>query len=121
MNIADIKTEFGAYYLNNGQNLSRLFKLLNYKSATDSILTPILTDETVWRAAQATIGRVLQLFQKAWTPLNRLEFKPPEIQMFKLKVDKEEYPDDLESSWFGFLTGEGIDCRSGLSSVGSSK
>lgn len=109
MNIADIKTEFGAYYLNNGQNLSRLFKLLNYQSVTDSILTPILTDETIWRAAKATMGRVLQPFQKAWTPLNSLEFKPLAIEQFKMKVDTEEYPDDLESSWLGFLTGEGID------------
>ncbi|QHL87422.1 hypothetical protein GU926_08225 [Nibribacter ruber] len=109
MNIADIKTEFGAYYLNNGQNLSRLYKLLNYQSVTDTILTPILTDETVWRAAKATMGRVLQPFQKAWTPLNSLEFKPLAIEQFKMKVDTEEYPDDLESSWLGFLTGEGID------------
>lgn len=109
MNIADIKTEFGAYYLNNGQNLSRLFKLLNIQSVTDSVLTPIKTDETVWRASKATLGRVLQPFQKAWTPINDLVFTPVAIEQFKQKIDSEEYPDDLEATWLGFLSGDGLD------------
>ncbi|QNF34352.1 hypothetical protein HUW51_17080 [Adhaeribacter swui] len=112
MNIADIKAEFGAYYLNNGQNLARLFKLLNITSVTDSVLTPIKTDETVWQASKASIGRVLQPFQKAWTPIGQAEFKPLSIQQFKMKIDSQEYPDDLEASWLGFLAGEGIDRKS---------
>lgn len=109
MNIAEIIAEFGAYYLKNGQNLSRIVKMLNAQSTTDSVLTPIITDETQWRASQATMGRVLQPFQKAWTPINPLKLVPVAIDQFKMKVDSEEYPDDLEATWLGFLAGEGID------------
>lgn len=109
MNIADIIAEFGAYYLNNGQNLARIVKMLNAPSTTDSVLTPIITNETQWRASQATMGRVLQPFQKQWTPIDALKLVPVAINQFKMKVDSEEYPDDLEATWLGFLTGEGID------------
>ncbi|WP_266206255.1 hypothetical protein [Pontibacter kalidii] len=109
MNIADIIAEFGAYYLKNGQNLARIVKMLNAPSTTDSVLTSIITDETQWRAAQATIGRVLQPFQKTWTPIDALKFVPVVINQFKMKVDSEEYPDDLEATWLGFLTGDGLD------------
>ncbi|WP_276496710.1 hypothetical protein [Pontibacter litorisediminis] len=112
MNIQDIIAEFGAYYINSGQNMARIVKMLNAPSKTDSVLTSIITDDTVWRASQATIGRVLQPFQKKWTPIDALKLVPVAIQQFKMKVDSEEYPDDLEATWLGFLTGEGIDRKS---------
>lgn len=112
MLIADIIAEFGNYYLNNGQNLSRIVKMLNAPSTTDSVLTPIITDETQWRASKATIGRVLQPFQKTWTPIGAASFVPVAINQFKMKIDSEEYPDDLEATWLGFLMGEGIDRKS---------
>lgn len=109
MDIADIITEFGNYYIKQGQNMSRLYKQLHAKSITDSIGTPFFTDETVYRASESRMSRVLQPFQKAWTPLNSLEFIPVAIEQFKMKVDSDEYPDDLEGSWLGFLAGESIE------------
>ncbi|SHL26766.1 hypothetical protein [Hymenobacter psychrotolerans] len=107
-----IIAEFGAYYINQGQNLQRLAKLLFRPSVTDSLLTPILTDETVYRAAKTLMTRVLQPFQKAYTPLASVTFTPVGIEQFKMKIDTAEYPDELEASWLGFLTGEGIDRKS---------
>lgn len=109
MNIADILSEFGAYYLNQGQNMTRLFQQIYYGGETDKILTPFFTDETVYRAAESRFQRVLQAFQKAWTPIGETQFVPVEISMYKFKVDSQEYPDDLEGSWLGFLAGDGID------------
>lgn len=109
MNIEDIITEFGAFYLNNGQNMARLVKLLHRDSVTDSVLTPFKTDETVYRAAQSKMGRVLQPFQKAWTPIKSLVFVAVQIEQFKMKIDTEEHPDELEGSWLGFLAGDGIE------------
>jgi hypothetical protein len=107
--ITDVVAQFGAYYLNQGQNLSRLYTLLRSATTTESMFTPVNTDDTIWRAAKALFTRVVQPFQKAFTPLAGVTFTPVEIKQFKMKVDAAEYPDELESSWLGFLDGDDID------------
>jgi hypothetical protein len=107
--ITDVVAQFGAYYLNNGQNLSRLYELLRRATPTESMFSPINTNDTIWRAAKTLYARVVQPFQKAFTPLASVTFVPVEIKQFKIKVDAQEYPDDLEASWLGFLDGADID------------
>jgi hypothetical protein len=109
LQIADVVAQFGAYYLNQGQNLQRLYALLRSATNTESMFTPVNTDDTIWRAAKTLFTRVVQPFQKAWTPLAGVTFVPVEIKQFKIKVDAQEYPDELEASWLGFLDGEDID------------
>lgn len=109
MDNSAIVAQFGAYYINNGQNMSRIYHLIHAASKTEELATPILTDDTRWRASQALMSRVLQPFQKAWTPLDPLSFLPVEIQLFKQKIDIDEFPHDLEASFHGFLTGKDID------------
>lgn len=109
MVIDDILTEFGNFYIKGGQNMSSLYKQLHAKTITDSIGTAIFTDDTIFRASEARMDRVLQPFQKAWTPIGEVEFVPVGIEQFKMKVDSEESPDDLEASWLGFLSGPDID------------
>lgn len=109
MTINDILTEFGAYYINSGQNMSRLYTLLHAKSTTDMLLATTPTDETVWRAAKASITSVLQPFQKGWTPKGIAAMEPLSISQYKMKIDSEEYPDDLEISWLGFLADNSTD------------
>ncbi len=109
MEIEDIKTEFGAYYIKGSQNASRIYQLLRASTPTSGLFTPVVTDDTVWRASSATQKRILQPFQKRWTPIDGSEFKPLSIEQFKMKVDDEQTPDDLEASWLGFLTGPGVD------------
>ncbi|MFD1143024.1 hypothetical protein ACFQ4C_17995 [Larkinella insperata] len=103
MQIADIVTEYGAYYQNQGQNLSRLHQVARVPFETESALTPVITDDTVWTAAKSTISRLVQPFQKKFTPLGQAEFKPVKIEMQHMKADSEEAPDDLEATWLGFL------------------
>ncbi|GAA3953946.1 hypothetical protein [Hymenobacter algoricola] len=107
--ITDVVTQFGAYYLNQGQNLSRLYQLLRSATTTESMFTPVNTDDTLWRAAKTLFSRVVQPFQKAFTPLAGVTFVPVAIEQFKMKVDAQEYPDELEASWLGFLDGADID------------
>tara|TARA_R110001599_G_scaffold332511_1_gene547991 strand:- start:34134 stop:35333 length:1200 start_codon:yes stop_codon:yes gene_type:complete len=109
MTITDILTEFGAYYINSGQNMSRLYTLLHAKSATDQMLATTPTDDTVWRAAKASISSVMQPFQKGWTPKGTATMEPLSITQYKMKIDSEEYPDDLEVSWLGFLADNNTD------------
>jgi hypothetical protein len=109
VDIADILTEFGAYYIKNADNMKRMVKQLHSAAPTQTLLTPFKTDDTIYRASESRMGRILQPFQKAFTNINSLEFVPVAIEQFKLKADVEESPDDLEGSWLGFLSGEGID------------
>lgn len=108
MDIADILTEFGSYYLKNGENMSRLVKQLHQKTFTDQALSTFFTDDTIWRSAESRFQRVLQPFQKAWTPLGEISFVPVEIRQFQQKIDTQEYPDDLEGSWLGFLADQNL-------------
>lgn len=103
MNVSDIITEFGAFYIKNEANKGRVATQLYSKFKTTEMMTKVLTDDTIYRAAEARMTRVLQAFQKAFTPLNPLSFKPVSIPLYKMKVDVSEYPDDLEATWLGFL------------------
>jgi hypothetical protein len=111
MNVADIITEFGAYYINQGQNAARIVEILNQKFGTEDAFTSVVTDDTVWRGAQSDIGELLQPFQKAWTPKGEVGFTPIEIKQYPFKVDFEDYPDDLEATWLGFLADGALDRR----------
>jgi hypothetical protein len=109
MDVAAIVSEFGAYYINQGQNASRLVKLLYEKSETEKAFTTVITDETKWRGSEAVVSRLLQPFQKQWTPTGAASFKPIDIDAFKLKLDFEDYPDELEATWLGFLADANLD------------
>jgi hypothetical protein len=45
----------------------------------------------------------VQPFQKAFTPIGTFKFKPNEFSLYKLKIDLQEYPDDLEATYLAFL------------------
>ncbi|MGQ1890635.1 hypothetical protein ACT29H_09355 [Thermophagus sp. OGC60D27] len=108
MTVNDIITEFGAYYLRSGQNANRIKQLLLQPSVTPSYMTPIKTDDTIFQMAKSSISSVVQGFQKAWTPKGETKFTPNKIESFHLKVDVEEYPDDLEATWLGFLASNSV-------------
>jgi hypothetical protein len=109
MTITDILAEFGAYYAKSPANAKRVLQLLMQPSITAQIMTPIKSDDTLYKLGHATISSIVQPFQKSWTPKNAMEVKPNTIQQFEMKVDEEIYPDDIEASWLGFLSGTDID------------
>ena len=103
MTISEIVTAFGAYYLKSGQNTNSLHRQLRRGFVTNQVFTPIITDETIWRAAETRTTSIVQPFQKAFTPKGATTFKPVEIRQYRVKADLSEYPDDLIGSWLGFL------------------
>lgn len=111
MTITDIITEYGAFYKKNPENMKRIFKMLMAKSKTQELLTPLITDDTQYQASKAFMTRILQPFQKAFTPINALTIKPAKIQLYEMKVDITETPHDYEATWLGFLTGDDIDVK----------
>ena len=103
MDIQELLTAFGKYYLNNGQNLKRIKNMPFQGEVLTKYATLIKTDETVYRLAQARINSIVQSFQKTWTPKNAAKFVPKEIRQYHFKIDEDVQPDDIEASWLGFL------------------
>ena len=101
----DIVTEFGDYYINEGQNEQRLLAAIRQPAVTTTHATPIITENDVYRSANANIGEIVQAFQKAFTAKGDLTFTPNEIRLRNLKVDLSLYPDDVKGKWLGFLAG----------------
>jgi hypothetical protein len=104
--VTDIVKEYGAYYLNSGQNKSRLLHLLLFGRETTKIAREIKTDDTVYRLAESSVTSLVQAFQKGWTPKGDIKFTPNPISLYKMKVDLDLYPDDIEDNWLGFLASE---------------
>lgn len=105
-----VKSEWGAYYLNHEQNLKDLIKRIYFDDANgDSTIRRVTITDTVWRRAASVVGRILQSFQKQWTPISDITFNPYTTLLQKVKADVEFYPDDLEESWLHFLGANSLD------------
>ena len=103
INIADVVSQFGAYYIKNDTNMQRLRAMLYQPVETAKYFQERPGDDTVYRAVLSTLNRIVQPFQKAFTAIGTTTFKPNSFPLFKLKVDMTETPDDLEASYLGFL------------------
>jgi hypothetical protein len=109
IDVSDVITEYGAFFQKQGQNASSLYRRLHRPSATEGFFRRIPTTETVIRLGSSSLDRALQPFQKNFTPVGTIGFKPHPISLDHFKIDKREYPDEIVESWLGFLEGEGID------------
>lgn len=109
MTISSIITDFGSYYIAGSANNARLVSILYQGDTTAQSLTRIITDDTQFRAASSTMTSLVQPFQKAWTPTGTPTFTPVKHNLFKMKVDIEETPDDLQATWLGFLASPDLD------------
>src|SRR4051794_30544318 len=103
INVADVVAQFGAYYLKTPDNMARLRNMLYTKVETVQHFQNRPTADTIYRCTLASLDRVVQPFQKAFTPLGTVKFEPNVFPLFKLKIDKDETPDDLEATYEGFL------------------
>jgi hypothetical protein len=100
----DLVTSFGAYYLEEGQNMERLKQAIRQPAVTPSFAKPLITESDVHRSANSTLGEIVQGFQKAFTAKGDVTFKPNEIRLRNVKIDMSLYPDDVKASWLGFLS-----------------
>ncbi len=104
IDVADVVAQFGAYYKPGSENQKNLRDMLYKPGETAADFQARPTDDTIWRGTKASLDRVVQPFQKAFTPLSTISFKPNQFSLFKLKIDVKEEPDDLEATYVGFLT-----------------
>lgn len=101
--VSSIVEQYGSYYVKGGQNEKRVLQLLTQGRQLPDYCTPMPTDETIFRLANATFRSLVQGFQKTFTQKGGAEIKPNEIRLFQMKIDDEFYPDDLTATWLGFL------------------
>ncbi len=106
LDAAQIVSDFGKYFIDSGQGRKDMLQMIMQKSFTPSICTKKTTKDTLYRFSVDDLDEVVQGFQTTWTPKGTLTFKPREIQLREIKVDKELLPDQIEESWLGFLTNE---------------
>ncbi|GAB6122297.1 hypothetical protein [Dysgonomonas termitidis] len=108
MDVSAIIQEYGAYYLNSGQNMARLKRLLLFGRETVKNATPIKTNDTVYQMGSSYIDSIVQPFQKTYTPKGNPLFKPNPIYLYHMKVDMDIWPDDIEATWLGFLAANNL-------------
>lgn len=104
-----IVSEYGAYYIDAGQNKNRLLSLLSQGRELEKFVTPIKSNDTIYRLGNAAFNSLVQPFQKAFTQKGGATIVPNEIRVFNLKIDDEFYPDEIKATWLGFLVGNQVD------------
>ena len=103
LTVSSIVSSYGSYYVNEGQNAKRVLRLMTQGRQLPNYCTPMVTNETIFRLANSTIGEIVQGFQKSFTAKGGIEIKPNEIRMYHLKIDDEFQPDDLQATWLAFF------------------
>lgn len=104
--VADVVAQFGSYYIANPANMKRLRSMLYQPMETAKYFQDRPSDDTVYRGVLSVLNRIVQPFQKKFTPIGAIDFKPNEFPLFKIKVDMSETPDDLEATYLGFLAAQ---------------
>jgi hypothetical protein len=104
-----VVTDFGAFYIDAGQNEGNIHQRLRESFETQGAFTIIDTEDTVLRESNTQFTEVLQGFQKAFTPKGGVTFTPKAIPLYNVKVDQLFYPDDLKNQWLSFLTSNSLD------------
>jgi len=107
--VSSIVSEYGAYYIDAGQNKKRLLSLMTQGRELEKFATPIKTNDTIYRLGNASFNSLVQPFQKTFTQKGGLTIVPNEIRVFNLKIDDEFYPDEIKATWLGFLDGKQVD------------
>jgi len=104
-----IVQEYGAYYIDAGQNKKRILNMLSQGNEIVKYATPIKTDDTIFRLANATFHSLVQPFQKTFTQKGGVDIVPNEIRQYRFKLDDEFMPDEFYATWLGFLTAQQVD------------
>jgi hypothetical protein len=107
LTISELVAEFGAYYKDRGQGQKDLIRMYSQADETTAIFTDsTTTDDQRVTKTTVTGGRIVQAFQKAFTPIgNAMTFKVNPIDLFHFKIDEQIDPDDIIKSWLGFMEG----------------
>ncbi|WP_438946332.1 hypothetical protein [Sediminibacterium sp.] len=103
INVEDVVAQFGAFYKPGSDNQKNLRNMIYKPKETASFFQNRPSDDTIFRSNMAALTRVVQPFQKTFTPIGALTFKPNQFDLFQMKIDVQEAPDALVKTYVGFL------------------
>jgi hypothetical protein len=104
LDITALAAEFKAFYLDHGQNMSSLRNKIIMPTDTEEFFDDkrVITDD-VTEVGFFDMDTHAQGWQANFTPTSTLTLEVERAQVTKLKIDLECVPDELESTWYGFL------------------
>lgn len=102
--VADLKTEFGKYLSQNGNNLEIIRQIFNDFTSAKYFTTQIATTE--WRAIRAFITSVSQQFSAKWNPGGKAKFTPLKIVNRRHKINYPVIPAEVLDSYMFHLYDE---------------
>jgi hypothetical protein len=106
---SQVVADYGAYYINNGQNEGNIHTRLMEPFGSMDAFTTVESEDTVLRESNARFTEVLQSFQETFTPKGSVTHTPKEIKLYNIKVDISFYPDKLKNQWLAFMTANNLD------------
>lgn len=104
LTITDVLSSYGSYFQNRGQAESSILQQMKEKRQLDAIAQKRVIDGDILELSQAEITGVIQTFKKTFSPKETATFTANPIRTRNIKIDLELYPDDIKSSWLGFLS-----------------
>lgn len=109
LDIDEVISAWGEYYLNSGQNMDNLHMLPFEEYDTQTAGTVVPTEQTVLREANVEVTEILQQYQDDFTSKGGVTFEPVNIFLQNIKIDVGVIPHKLINAWTGFLTNSGND------------
>ena len=107
LDISKLLSAFEEYYLDAGQNKSRLIRSLVQPAVTfERYARQIRTRETTFRLANYEYGSVIQPFSTKFEPISNIKFFPNETFLEPMKVNVQITPHDIEQGYLGFMAGD---------------
>lgn len=105
----DVITEYGSYYIDQGQNMQSLLMRPFVPFGTRDAFTNVPTNDTQLRYSDVQVTEILQRYQDTFTEKGSVTFKPVTINLTQAKIDQSFNPNNLMYSWLGFLTSNNTD------------
>lgn len=102
--VGDLKTEFGTYLSQNGNNLEIIRQIFAGFTSAKYFTTKIATTE--WRAVRALITSVSQQFSPKWNPGGKGKFTPLKIANRRHKINYPIIPAEVLDSYMFHLYDE---------------
>lgn len=109
MDISKVVALWGNYYKEGSLYLQKANELIWEKSDTTKGFSVRPTNETVLDFATPLFSSTLQAFQKKFTPKGVLSFEPDRLSLAHMKIDVQDYPDELENTALMFMEHRGLD------------
>ncbi len=112
LNVTQLKSLFGSYFMSTGQGNKDVSKAFLVASVTEAAWAPLITTtDTKVRRMKSSLTDVLQPFQKALTPSGALTIAPLERDLTKMKYETDIDPDTIEDSYAGFMALKDVNDR----------